>query len=332
VLLPACELVQGLQHATLDTTSGSGGSGGSGGETTSMSSGGSGGSMKCEPGASQTCYSGPEKTKEVGLCKSGKQLCAADGSGFGVCDGEVLPAVELCADPADEDCNGADCFVWAKVLKAPGDQELQGFGVDSKGNVYIAGQFSGTIDLGGGPLISAGGKDIFVAKFDADGQHVWSQHFGTAAGSEYVDAFAVSGAGRLAFAANGGTPIDFGGGPVPADPTHEAIALFDANGKALWSGAVGAESAVGVRSMAFDVAQNLLVAGTFIGTGDFGKGAISSNGGQDAFLFEKSGLDFATIWSVGLGGNDTDFATSVSVDPAGNIMLAGRFMGDRLSL
>lgn len=42
----------------------------------------------------------------VGLCKAGTQTCKADGSGYGGCVGEVLPALETCNTPGDDDCDG----------------------------------------------------------------------------------------------------------------------------------------------------------------------------------------------------------------------------------
>ncbi|APR82564.1 Hypothetical protein A7982_07913 [Minicystis rosea] len=36
--------------------------------------------------------------------------------------------------------------------------------VDDKGNVFLAGDFYGSVNLGGGSLVSAGGNDVFVAK------------------------------------------------------------------------------------------------------------------------------------------------------------------------
>jgi hypothetical protein len=51
---------------------------------------------------------------------------------------------------------------------------------DPSGNVAITGTFAGTVDFGGDPLTSSGWRDIFLAKFDASGAHLWSQRFGDA--------------------------------------------------------------------------------------------------------------------------------------------------------
>jgi hypothetical protein len=52
----------------------------------------------------QSCYSGPEETKDVGQCLSGTATC--QGSNWGECVGEVLPTGESC-DGQDEDCDDA---------------------------------------------------------------------------------------------------------------------------------------------------------------------------------------------------------------------------------
>src|SRR5687767_13088024 len=80
-------------------TAGSG-SGASGGSATTSS----GGSGTCAPGSAMECYSGPPGTEGVGICTAGVAECLADGSGFGPCVGEVVPAAEDCATLANEDC------------------------------------------------------------------------------------------------------------------------------------------------------------------------------------------------------------------------------------
>jgi hypothetical protein len=61
----------------------------------------------CTPNAAELCYTGLVSTINVGACKSGQKTCNADGTGFGACVGEVLPAMEACGDAVDNDCDGA---------------------------------------------------------------------------------------------------------------------------------------------------------------------------------------------------------------------------------
>ena len=60
----------------------------------------------CLPNATDACYSGPDATRNVGLCKDGTKTCDALGQSWGACTGEVLPALEDCALAGDENCDG----------------------------------------------------------------------------------------------------------------------------------------------------------------------------------------------------------------------------------
>ncbi|MDI1437455.1 DUF4215 domain-containing protein [Polyangium sorediatum] len=70
----------------------------------------------CVPGTQMPCYTGPEGTRNVGICHDGTQVCRSDGLGYAACTGDGLPAAETCDNEAlDQDCNGkvneagADC-------------------------------------------------------------------------------------------------------------------------------------------------------------------------------------------------------------------------------
>ena len=58
----------------------------------------------CEPGATRSCYTGPDGTKDVGICHGGTQTCGQDHA-WGSCQGQQLPEAEHC-DEVDHDCNG----------------------------------------------------------------------------------------------------------------------------------------------------------------------------------------------------------------------------------
>ncbi len=73
-----------------------------------------------DEGLLATCYSGPESTLGVGLCKAGKQACS--GGKYGACKGQVTPAKEVCNNK-DNDCEG---FTDDEYY---GDTNTCGFGV-----------------------------------------------------------------------------------------------------------------------------------------------------------------------------------------------------------
>ena len=53
---------------------------------------------------SQGCYTGPNNTSNVGICRPGTQVCAAGQ--FGTCVNQILPGTETCNN-INDDCDGA---------------------------------------------------------------------------------------------------------------------------------------------------------------------------------------------------------------------------------
>src|SRR5262249_24799803 len=66
--------------------------------------------VTCDARENQPCYSGPPQTLGKGICHGGSASCTLDqGSGqygWGECDGEQLPKVEVCGNGEDDDCDG----------------------------------------------------------------------------------------------------------------------------------------------------------------------------------------------------------------------------------
>ena len=88
-----------------------------------------------------------------------------------------------------------------------------GIAVGGADNVLVTGFFQGTVDFGGGALSSAGNSDVFLAKYDAAGAHLWSQRFGDT-GVDVGRAIAVDGAGNVLVTGILRGTVDFGGGPL----------------------------------------------------------------------------------------------------------------------
>ena len=69
---------------------------------------------------------------------------------------------------------------WVKSFGGRYDDTIMQVAVDGNGNIYVAGHFADISDWGGTPLKAHGGSDndIVLAKYDVNGDHVWSQNFG----------------------------------------------------------------------------------------------------------------------------------------------------------
>lgn len=73
-------------------------------------------------------------------------------------------------------------FQWVKTFGGSGYDTGSGIDFDSSGNVYVTGNFKGTVDFDpsgtGNTITSNGLGDIFVQKLDNSGNHIWTKTFG----------------------------------------------------------------------------------------------------------------------------------------------------------
>ncbi len=71
--------------------------------------------------------------------------------------------------------------IWSKAFSAPGSYDRpNAVAADVNGNVVVTGNFSSSIDLGGGVLyaVTTGIQNFYVAKYSSSGTHQWSERFG----------------------------------------------------------------------------------------------------------------------------------------------------------
>lgn len=124
-----------------------------------------------------------------------------------------------------------------------------------------------------------------------------------------------------------GGAVDFGGGPIAATGWAAGfLAKFSSTGAHLWSrGYAGQHNVVG-NSVAVDPDGNILVAGRFEDTVDFGGGPLTSAGGSDGFV-AKLAPDGTHIWSKRFGGAGSDEGASVASSATGDLFLTGSFEG-----
>lgn len=215
---------------------------------------------------------------------------------------------------------------WSEGFGDVASQVGTGVATDVSGNVIITGSLYGTADFGGGPLTSAGQNDVYVAKFDVNGHHLWSRQFGDA-DPQLGRSVAVDGSGNIIVAGSMQGSVDFGGGPLTSAGGYDIfVAKFDADGNHLWSQRFGDGSQEEGYSVAVDASGNVVVTGWFGGSVDFGGGMLTGAGLDDAFV-AKFGPSGDHIWSHGFGDGTTQRGFDVATDASGNVIATGYFQG-----
>jgi hypothetical protein len=159
-------------------------------------------------------------------------------------------------------------------------EDLDWVGVGTSGDVYVAGFFTGTVNLGGGDVSAVGQSDAFLAKLDSSLGYLWGKSFGDPNGSVGLNAVAVDPAGDVVIVGSTVGTVDFGGGPLSSSaPEGQGyLAKFDEAGNHLASGILGATN----DSFAFGVAAptsgpSEVIVGMYGGTLDVGEGALAES-------------------------------------------------------
>jgi hypothetical protein len=220
--------------------------------------------------------------------------------------------------------------LWSKRFGDAEEQEAGGVAVGPDGAVVVAGSFEGTIDLGGGPLASAGADDVFLVKLDATGKHLWSKRFGDAE-AQHGRALGVDAASDVVLVGDAQGKIDLGGGPLQSrDATSLFLARFDARGKLVSSKLFHADprSLVKPRAVAVERGGGAVIVGSMRGATDLGGGLLRSEGARelDAFVarFDANG---GHAWSRRFGDGADQEALAVALDGHGGAVMTGRFEG-----
>jgi hypothetical protein len=194
--------------------------------------------------------------------------------------------------------------------------------VDASGNIIIAGSFSGTVDFGGGELVSAGDSDIFLAKFRYDGTDLWSKSFGDGH-KQSARCVAVNHSGGVVLTGCFDGAVDFGGGALTStSPDDIFVAKFGSDGRHLWSHGFAGRLYQEAPGVAVDASGNVIIAGHFYDTIDFGGGPLASAGYDDIFA-AKLNSKGALVWSKRFGDENDQWEEAIAVDGSGNVVITG---------
>lgn len=219
------------------------------------------------------------------------------------------------------DASGA--CLWAN---GPGGAAIA---VNGSNEVYVVGTFFNTMQFGASTL-SALGADVFVAKYDANGQPLWARQMGGALNDHAISA-AVDGLGRVHVGGFFQGTATFGSTTLVAtQDTTGFHATYDADGNFQWAvtaGGFNSNDGTDFRnSLACDASGNTIMAGNFDDTGTFGATTITATAFDKMYLarFDASGN---CTWAHAMGATYGNEPAEVALAPSGNIYLYAGFWG-----
>ncbi len=216
---------------------------------------------------------------------------------------------------------------------------------DKNGNIYITGEFSGTVDFDPGAGVfnlTSGGindYDVFISKFDSIGNFIWAKGIGSVDFEEGYS-IVVDTIKNIYVTGYFRNIVDFDPGAgtytlqasLPGNSNDNAFILkLDSLGNFVWAKDIGGvNSTVNGLSLKLDKQGNIYNTGTFSGNADFDPGVgsfyLSDQGNGDVYILKLDPLG-NFVWVRSLGGTDGDTPYSITVDKFGSVYTVGTFFG-----
>jgi hypothetical protein len=223
--------------------------------------------------------------------------------------------------------DGSGNLLWATSAGGISEEYVWSVAVDASGNALVTGlYYSPTLAFGGNILTNVGNADLFLAKYDSDGNVLWANSAGgTGFELGWSVAMDVSGNAYVSGAFNSPT-ITFGSTPLTNVGMYDIfLAKYDGTGNVLWAESYGGTNDEDGRCVVVGPAGDIYLTGYCQSpTLTFGATPLTNVGQHDIYLvkFDDSGN---VLWAQGAGGIYEDFAYSVAADNAGNAYVTGTF-------
>jgi len=230
-------------------------------------------------------------------------------------------------------------FNWVKSMGGTDSEYAVSMEMDASGNIYITGEYKGTVDFDPGfgvaNLTSVGQDDIFVCKYNASGNFVWAKSFGGIQHDE-AGSIALDAAGNVYITGRFFDTVDFDPGvstynlTIPGFYGDACVCKLNNSGSLVWVKQLGNNADEIGFSINVDVAGNVYTAGIFSGTSDFDPGSgtfgLTSINGFNVFV-SKLDVSGSFVWAKQFTGQSDVSSHSIAFDAAGNILIAGDFLG-----
>ena len=169
---------------------------------------------------------------------------------------------------------------WVKTYGSTLNDNANIIRTDSKGNLYVAGTFTGTVDFDPGPgilnKVSNGGLDFYILKLDSAGNMLWVRTFGNTS-NDNVEKAQIDKADNILLTGRFMNTIDFDPGVNVDLKTSNGfsdiyILKLDDLGNYLWAKTIGGPGSDVARGLSINTSNDVTIAGNFLNTVDFDPG------------------------------------------------------------
>ena len=241
--------------------------------------------------------------------------------------------------------SGENCFIskidldgnfqWVKSF-GNGNAQINDISVDYLDNLIATGKYQNSISLASQTITSNGSNDVFVAKWDTNGNPIWVKGFG---GTETFfgdsgNGIATSTNGDIYVVGNFGGSVDFDPSPNTSTLTSNGetdlfIQKLNALGNLIWVKTIGGNSSDFGNDIIIDSNNELVFTGLNTGVVDFNPGASINNLNNitsNAFICKwDENANF--IWAKAIISSSNSQGSFITSDLQNNYYITGKSQG-----
>ncbi len=232
--------------------------------------------------------------------------------------------------------NSSGTVLWAKNFGGDNNASVDGITIDKAGYLYLTGNFTGSsLTFGSFTLTNQGGDDIYIAKFDEDGNTIWAKNY---QGKSVVAGIGTDASGHIYIAGYYDSSLTFNSTNLTntGSKTNIFAAKFDTNGANIWAisqSGISSGNPLRIKTkMAVDQAGNLYISANYY-RGIIAFGSISltiSNGESFILKFNTSGTAESAKIIGDTGHSQMTEVEDMVTDIYGNLYVTGNFQSHML--
>lgn len=246
-----------------------------------------------------------------------------NASTFGWASTPVTPAVYGDQDLFIAKYSNNGALLWAKRNGGASHDYANGMVVDSYGNLYVTGYFSGgSMTFEGTTYSSTGASEMYIAKFNAAGTLIWIKY--STGSNAFTNGITLYNDTTIYITGEFNATLTFGSSAVTsAGSTDGFITRLDSAGNVQWLKRAGGPGLEKSMSVTCDSSGNAYICGEFSTTASFD--AISVTTGtvhRDAFVAKYTWAGNA-VWVKRIASSQLDRANKIAYDPAGYVVVTG---------
>ncbi len=220
--------------------------------------------------------------------------------------------------------------VWDWVATGGGamDMQLNGIVGDDNGNLYVTGYFEGSQWFGNEYVASLGGRDIFVAKMDSQGNWLWCTSAGGTSFTDEGNDIDVTADNCIMITGVFEGTAFFGQDSLVSSGYGDIfVSKLDSDGNWLWSEEIGSSGWDIGNSISIDSTNNVYIAGSFSDTILISTDTLLCAGSTDILVARLNSLrDWNLVKKA--GGSGADAGIDIKLAENNRVLLCGMFTGN----